>query len=461
MSPFFNMNEAITKYFEILDKNIRKGKELSLLKNEEVWAKLFPNTSYNDLRFRKLNSDISKHFENFLAIKELENDHTLNNSLKMKAFKTKKMSSMDSGLISHINSAKKSQLNRSADYYLDLFNIEKSIFSLQSDAERKSKSKDPVKDLNIEEISLNLDVFYIAEKLKYYCTILSWSRSYKIDKKIAGIDIILKLAKNPLFSEYPPIKIYFTISKTIVDENNTAHYYNLKDLIDKYIHLFPKVEAKEIIDAAIGYCINKENQKIGGFKEEIFYLYKKALIERTILSEEGEISPIAYRNIAFIAMSSNDLVWASEFIYSYADNIKDPYRNNAVNFSLARLSFFKKDYDKVIDHLNQIHLNEFFYNVSVRMLLTTSYYELEEWLPLESLLQSFNAWVTREKSLNKTKKSKYLLLIRYVRRLYKAPNFEKEKLQKLLAEVKETPAIVSKAWLLDKIEEKISGKKKA
>lgn len=455
MSPFFNMNEALIRYFDILDKNIRKNKDLSSLENEKVWKKIYPKEPYNDVRFRKLNSDISKHFENFMAVKVMENDQTLTNSLKLRAYKERKISSLYSGLVSHINTAKKSQINRSADYYLDLFNIEKSIFGLHSDAVRKSSSKDPVKGLNIEEISLNLDVFYIAEKLRYYCTILSWKRSYKVDKKIAGIEFILKLAQIPLFSEYPPIKIYFTISRTISEEDNTEHYFKLKDLINQHIHHFPPDEAREIMDAAISYCVVKNNKGIEGFQDEVLTLYKTALKEEIILDKDGILSPIAYRNIALYAMRSNDLDWAEKFINEYSEKINPDFSENAKNFSLARLYFYKKDYDNVIDYLNAVQLNDFFYNVSVRTILLIAYYELEEWLPLESLLQSFNAWVNREKSLTKSKKSEYSKLIRFVRRLYRIPKFEKQKLEKLLNEVKETPAIVSKAWLISKIEEKL------
>jgi hypothetical protein len=453
------MNEALVRYFDILDKNIRKNKDLSSLENEKVWKKIYPKEPYNDVRFRKLNSDISKHFENFMAVKEMENDQTLTNSLKIRAFKERKITSLYSGLLSHINAAKKTQINRSADYYLDLFNIEKTIFGLQSDAVRKSASKDPVKGLNIEEISLNLDVFYIAEKLKYYCTILSWRRSYKIDYKIAGIEFILKLAQIPLFSEYPPIKIYFTISRTITEEDDTDHYFQLKDLINQHIHLFPPDEAREIMDAAISYCAVKNNKGIEGFQDELLDLYKKALKEGIILDKEGLLSPIAYRNIAAMAMRSNDLDWAEKFIQEYAEKINPEFSENAKNFSLARLYFYRNDYDRVIDYLNMVQLNDFFYNVNARILMLLAYYELDEILSLESLLQSFNAWVKREKALTKTKKAEFLGLIRFTRRLSNTPNFEKQKLEKLLKEVKDTSAIVSKAWLVSKIEEKI-GKKK-
>lgn len=459
LSPYFNQNSAINSYFDILDTTIRSDEELSNLKNEAVWKKIFGTEPYNDVRFRKLNSDISKLFENFLAVKEMEQDPTLTNSLKIKAFKAKKMSNLYPGLITHINSAKKTQQDRSADYYLDLFNIEKSIFGLQTDAERKSKSKDPVKNLNIEEISLNLDVFYIAEKLKYYCTILSWSRSYKIDKKIAGIEFILKLAKIPLFSEYPPVKLYYTISRTIADENNLDHYYLLKQLIDQYIHLFPGDEAREIMEAAISYCVVKMNKGNNDFIKEAFLMYKKAINEKLIFDDEN-LSPVAYRNVAIIAMRAEEVEWAEKFILEYSDLVKEDFRENAKNFSLARLEFFKLNYSNVIDYLNQIDMNDFFYNVSVRTLLLVSYYELEEYLPLDSLLQSFNAWVVREKSLTKESKARYQKLIRFTKRLANTPHYEKEKLLKLKIEVTDAKGVVSKDWLLEKIETKITGKKK-
>ncbi len=454
-SPYFNQNEKILRYFIVLERQIKAKLPLADLKNQDVWSEVMENNSYNDAKFRKLNSDISKLFEKFMAISELENDITLSNNLKIRAFREKKMSKLYPGLISHINNAKKAQQNRSADYYLDLFNIEKSIFSLQSDADRKSKSKDPVKFLNIEEISQNLDVFYIAEKLKYYCTILSWKRSYKVDKKIAGIEFILKLAQIPMFSEYPPVKIYFTISRTITESENTEHYYLLKNLIEEYIHLFPPSEAREIMEAAISYCVVKNNQGITLFLNEVLELYTKGL-KNEIIFDNGFLSPIAFRNIAFYALRAKRYDWAEKFISEYHDKIKEEYRSNAKNFSFARLEFYRKDYSKVIDYLNQIIMNDSFYNINVRSLLLVSYYELEEWAPLESLLQSFKAWVTREKSLSKHLKNRFLELIKSVKKLVYTPEFEKEKLKKLLNNVQDNPEIINKPWLVNKILDKLS-----
>ena len=78
-----------------------------------------------------------------------------------------------------------------------------------------------------------------------------------------------------------------------------------------------------------------------------------------------------------------------------------------MNFNLARVSWYKKKYDDVLSYLNQVLYNDVWYNLNARTLLLAAYYELDEILPLESLLQSFNAWVRREKALTKVKKSEF------------------------------------------------------
>lgn len=58
----------------------------------------------------------------------------------------------------------------------------KNLYKLQN-LELKRISKENIQQINLSEIVINLDYFYISEKLKYYCTLLGWSKLASLDKK--------------------------------------------------------------------------------------------------------------------------------------------------------------------------------------------------------------------------------------------------------------------------------------
>ena len=63
VSPYFNKSKQLIQFYEIILKGINSPKA-SLLEKEQVWKKLFKDLKYNDVRFRKLNSDLLKVFSN-------------------------------------------------------------------------------------------------------------------------------------------------------------------------------------------------------------------------------------------------------------------------------------------------------------------------------------------------------------------------------------------------------------
>ena len=449
-SPYFNVNTSLIQFLDLLIL-CHKQEEESIPENQFFWEKIFPQKPYDDTRFRKLSSDLYKLFEDFLAQQTYEEDINLKTTLKFKSFYAKKIEKLYNSLITHSENTKRIDYNRNADHFLNQFNIEKNKMLFKLALDRNKKSKDLVSKLNLEEISFNLDTFYIAEKLKYYCEYLSWSISYNLDKKLTGIDIILKLAKMPQFSTHPPVAIYYTISQTILDGDNQDHYFELIGLIDEYIHYFPPFEARQILTQAISYCVVKVNKGISSFQEEALKLYKKGLKE-DLMVIDNELSTIDFRNIAIFAIRCKEYQWAENFIHEYQKYLPEDQRDTNVKFSLARLYSNMSKYDRVIELLRDINYgNEVLLNLNARSMMVAAYYELDEFDALDYFLQSFKAYVDREKSLNKNRKSEYLKFIKYVKNFIKIFPNEKEKLQKLYDNIREEPFVGNKPWLLEKI----------
>jgi hypothetical protein len=165
------------------------------------------------------------------------------------------------------------------------------------------------------------------------------------------------------------------------------------------------------------------------------------------------LSATTFRNIVHIALRVNEFLWTENFIHDYATYVDDKYRNNAVEFSLARLEFYRKNFDKVLQHLHKVSYDDVWYNLNVKSIMILAYYELDEYDALESLLQAFRMYIKREKSLSDDRKNHYLNLIKFTGALMRLNVRDQDKLIRLKQEVSEAKGVVSKPWLLEKIDE--------
>ena len=65
-SPYFNKSKLLIRYFDQLEKHLH-SKNSDDFPKEKFWKKIFPNQHYNDVRFRKLSSDLLKIIEGYLS----------------------------------------------------------------------------------------------------------------------------------------------------------------------------------------------------------------------------------------------------------------------------------------------------------------------------------------------------------------------------------------------------------
>ena len=455
-SPYFNVNKGISDYFDILEKNI-KNNSLQDLSNESLWKYVYHNEPYNNQKFLKLNSDLISLLEDFIAQQEYESMTSLRACHKLAGAGKRNMTKLYNGILGDIGRINKYEINQSAEFYLNKYQIEKNIFSLKTENEKKNEKFEIDTELNIQQISSNLDFFYIAEKLKHYCTLMSWKKMYKLDIEMANMENVIALSNVEPFKSVPAVQLFYTIYLTYIDDENPENYFKLKSLMKKYIHVFPKEEQRDIFSTAISYCVNKVNKNISEFHTETFEIYKEALSRDVLLNDK--LLPVTdFRNIVPAALRVKEFEWTENFIYEYSQLLDSKYKDNAVEFSLARLEFYRKNFGMVLDHLNRVNYEDVWYNLNAKTLQLAAYYELDEFDVLESFLQSYKMYIRREKSLSPARKVHYLNLVRFTAALMKINTKDQNKVIKLKEDIKDAKGVVSKPWLREKVDEMIRDK---
>jgi len=452
-SPYFNLNQSIIQLFEVLIPWLKK-KSPDDLPKEEVWVNVYGNEPYDDVRFRKLSSELLKLFEQFLAQEVFDNNplHQANNLVE--GISTKKIEKLYNSVVSSVKRLSERQLEKPASYYFYQYQLEKNQYNLTSEFEKKFKKKVKFGDLNIEETAKFLDIFYLGEKLKLYCMLLSWQDVSNVAGDLLFMDEIIHHVEEIDYSHYPPIAIYYQVFKSYNEPDNIEHFYKLKELISKYIHVFPIEEAKDIFGSAHNFCIRRINIGQNAFVKENLDLYKES-IAKGILFYNEQIPPNTFRNIVISAIILNDFEWAESFIHLHKDKLEEKYRDNAVTFNLARVAWGRKDHEKVIRLLQNVEFNEMVYDMNSKMMLVTTYYETDEIEPLFSLLDSFKIFIYRNnKILTGAQRTMLLDFIKFVRKILAVSPGQKVKLEKLRDEISASKiTVTTKQWLLEKVEE--------
>ena len=450
-SPYFNQDKTLIKLFDQILESIKIGKK-RLLSKAEIWSFIQDKKTYDDTRFRKYCSDLLKLIEKYLIQEIFEKDESKQAALLIEAVGQKGMNEMYSTTLRKARHALEKQTIKSAEFYYDTFEVEKKyyhhILSRDNSADLNRKQ-----GKNFEEIMLNLDRYYFAEKLRYYCEILAWKNEFSRDYKVQFIpEITAQVRRMNADQITPPEAIYYQMYLTISESENESHFNKLKKLLDQHIHLFPKEEVIYLYRTALNYCVWKINKGIPGYLNEYFEI-NKILLEKELLFNGGLINPFEFKNIVLIALRLGKFNWTESFIENYKDRLPLALKENAVTYNLATLYFYQKDYSKVIEQLQNVEYEDLVYNFNSKSMLIGSYYELDEIEPLYSLFESFRAYLNRHKDIPEQKRKFYLNLIKFTKRLTRIIPGDTKAIDKLKKDIETSEGVASLKWLKEKIAE--------
>ena len=445
ISPYFNVNQSLVDLFEHLLIQI-DANGTGEFNKEKIWKKLFPDKDFEDVRFRKLCSDLLKLIEGFLSQQIYDNNQVIQSTYLIEAVGNNNILKLYNSTMKTARRLINQHPYKNAKFHYYQYLIERNYYELTDfELNRTRKS-------NLEIILNNLDAFYISEKLKMYCSILSRKHMVSEEYRTVLIESIIEEVNANNYDHIPAIAIYYQIFLTQSDIEDESHYFKLKNLLDEYIYIFPKDEAIRIYTYAINYCLYKINKGSQLFHQEYMDL-NEALLEKSIIGDE-ELSPYKFRNIVVIALRLGRYEWATNFIKKYSKKLPEHFRENAVTYALAQVFFYQKRFNKVLELLQTIEFQDFTYNLNSKAMLLATYYELDEIEPLLSLLESFRAYLNRHKNIALNRRKSYLNLIKFTKKLTKINPRNNSSINKIKLELETTTdEIASEKWLKEKIAE--------
>ncbi len=444
-SPFFNTNEEALQLYQAV-KRYEPAFKHADLDRQIIFKKAFPKQKYDEKKLGYLMSDIQRLVDKFLSYCKFseqplqEEYYVLQCYIELELEKHYKKTMRDA---QHFQ---QKFPYRGADFFYNEFLLEE-LNNVYFDKQRKH-----VFDESLQNAIDNLDLYYLAQKLKYSCELFNRKKIVAADYKLRLLDEILLYVQDKDFENAPAVAIYYQILMTLTESDNEKHFKKLKDLLKKHGGKFPPLEARDMYAYAQNYCIRRVNSGRQEFLAELFQLYKTSLQKR-IAFDGKYITPWTYKNIVGVALRVEEYDWVEKFIHEYKQHVSPELRENAFAFNLASFYFNKGKLDQALELLRNVEFTDIVYSLDTKSMLLRIYYELNEFEALWSLLEAFQVYLRRNKLISDSQKTIYANLISFVKEATRIRKGDRQEIKKLKDKIEKTKQVAYLQWLQKKVEQ--------
>lgn len=435
--PLQNQREDVR---HLLDYLILCRQDLKIIPTkEQAFKEVYGNQVFDDQKVRLIMSFLLKLTERFLVQQSF-----FKQELKVKTALTAvyRERNLNKHFERSLRASKKLQKEtryKNADYHLDAYQLQVEEYS-------NIAARNRINALNLQKISNELDIAFIALKLRQTCLSISHQTVYRTEYHFGLLKEIIQYVEQQNMLKTPAISIYYYYYKLLTDPSEMHHFQRFKSLVLEEGDCFPIDEIGDLFLLAINFCTRQYNEGNPIYLEESFELYQIGL-EKKFLLQNGILSRFTYRNIVTHGLIMKAFDWLEYFIYTYKNNLELPYRESMFNFCLARLEYSRKNYDSALQLLQKSEYKDLLLNLSAKTVLLKVFYELEEFDSLESHLQAMKTFLRRKEIIGYHKEN-YKNLIRFTYRLLELPLSDLKSKKKLIDAIEKTNFLAERGWLL-------------
>ncbi len=443
-SPLYNEQQQLVALFDFCKARLAEPWD-----KQAAWQVLYgQDKPFEDLALRRMLSKLNKLAEDFLAQEFFHASPAALAHWKLEALNRAALTKHFKAVLREAQS-----LHNRPQVRQPLFHYYKQRLALQE--YRHSELLNPRKPLMsaLEQADFSLDCYYISQKLKNYCEMLGYAQMQAQKPQIHLPPHMMDYLQNSVFLEDGVVKAYYLAARMLEEPEQEASFVALRQMLDEVYQNFAVAELETLFIHLMNYCIyEKINKGHTQYFMELLSLYRSAL-QYGILEKRGVFDPFHYKNIITVALHVGEADWVEEFIEEYTERLPEAERENARTYNLAKVYFYRKEYDKVVRQLHAVEYSDLFYALGSRLMLLKTYYELGEDMALESLIDSFRIYLLRNKLISRDVRRQYMKVLRFVRKMFYMSPHDKAAIQKLRQEVIEAPHLADKKWILEKVEE--------
>ena len=438
-SPAHNQHLVVGRLFAFFRKKLPEKEEA--LFSENLFRLLFEKDGYDASKLHHVSNYLLRVAQDYLAWDEWMQDGPAQSFYLLRACRRRGLEKPFRSHLGRLQRLTESQTLRNPEHYRFCYTLALEEYQHSMQTGRSDVGQ-------AQALSDQHDLAFVAEKLKNACIVRSRQRVRQRDVDAGLLGAVLDLVRRrPALLDIPAIALYYFGYLALDEPETEAHFFALKSRLPQAARHFPAHELRDIYLLAINFCIHRINLRQENYLREVFDLYRSGL-EQEVFLENGQVSRFTYTNIALAALRLHEFEWTYQFLHDFRDKLPDAQRAGAYAFNLARFYCERGDYDRAMPLLQAMDFDDVLHNLTAKAMLLRMYYETGAHNALESLLLSLEAYLRRKSQLGVQQQTAYQNTVRLLRRLIALPPADAEARRLLRQEVRDTPLVAEKDWLL-------------
>lgn len=337
---------------------------------------------------------------------------------------------------------------RGKKFFLDQLNFEEEISNFQGTFNTHED------DANLVAVQQNIDRLFAILKLEYACALnhrqkttqISIHQSERLTKAILDIIDEEDYIKTPLSLIYrkilsilvagPSAESLNELLLQLESEKNYIPAENYRNLLAYYRSFW----GRQYLNAGTEY-----------YRQNLFNIYSSHLFEGYLYIDD-KLTPLALRVLTNIGLKVGQFPWVKKLLDDHPPEriCGTKYPVEAHSLNVAEYHFHKKEYAEAEAKLTYRAFENPNFSIMADLLLIKIYYETNSEL-LESRMKALEQKVRRSKISTETKAGYY----NFLKKLDKVVKYgwqkSTPKLAKLVEEIKTTPGVIDREWLLSKL----------
>lgn len=447
-SPYFNQHQKTIELLDYILKHIDgRPKKLD---REVVFKKLFPREPYSEQAIFNTMSSLKKLFHSFLAQQRYEEKNYDEDLYLLESAYTGNHFDLLKNRAKQFDKKLKNCAFHDNTYYYTQYRYLLTMAYYGTQFEDRSKSG------RLQQLTDNLDRFYLLEKLRHSIELTSNQILMNSKFDFSFLDEVLQYyqREEERFAKDYSIRLYYTILMSLRDDDNPDYYRELKKILQEDSHLYSPQEQRDLYSHANNYCVRQINKGERVFQKELFDLYKEGLRTELIFSN-GFLNEWNYKNITVLGCQLQEFEWTEYFLENYRSKLPENRRENSYNYNMAHLNFSKQRYNEALDHLLLVRFSDVKYHLNYNNLLLATYYALNDTEALMSLIDTFRIYVIRNRKMTVDLKKQYNNFLRFAKKLtaikQQPRNYggisKQEEFARLFLQIQKSENIVNRYWL--------------
>ncbi|MEM1214988.1 MAG: hypothetical protein AAGJ82_04850 [Bacteroidota bacterium] len=437
---YFNQKAILRQLYTTLETQLPTGHPH--LDRPAIWERLLPKQTYDDAKLRQWMTQLTRLVEQFLAFSQVTQDTVTTKEQAAKRLVAAEQHELAERLAKEAQAKRRKHPQRNADYWL-------ATYRYASDRFQQQLSEQPGAVESYTATHQQLELVFLALKFRQRTWLTNHSLLFNRDLPNSKLDQFLDTLTEVDLPDAPAVRVYYYGYQLLRAADPAAAFERFKAVLFAHSQVFPKAEALDLYLLAINFGIRQINAGYRHFFPAVMDLYKDAL-DRGYLLSKGELSRFTYHNMVTIALQTQEVNWAEDFIDTWTSKLERRYRERMQNFSRARIAYARQDYGAALPLLQQANYHDSLLNLGARTLLLKIYYELGELDVLQSHLDAFQSYIRRKADLT-YHRANYRNLIGFTRKLLKLPPNGQKKREHLREQIIRAKVLTEKEWLLSQL----------